>query len=244
MTKLLSLQNVSVGYNQKAVLEDVNLDVYEHDFIGIIGPNGGGKTTLVKAILGLVPLIAGKIEYNLKSKNIGYLPQHFHFDKQFPIRVIDVVLSGLFDSKKNILRFSKQERKQAKEILEKMGILNLSNSLISEMSGGQMQRVLLSRAMISNPEILILDEPTSYIDSNFEKELHETLKHLNETTTILMVSHDIGTISYYVKSIACVNKSLHYHKSNVITQEQLQQYNCPIQLITHGDVPHTVLHNH
>lgn len=244
MTKLLSLQNVSVGYNQKAVLEDVNLDVYKHDFIGIIGPNGGGKTTLVKAILGLVPLIAGKIEYNLKSKNIGYLPQHFNFDKQFPIRVIDVVLSGLFDSKKNILRFSKQERKQANEILEKMGILNLSNSMISEMSGGQMQRVLLSRAMISNPEILILDEPTSYIDSNFEKELHETLKYLNETTTILMVSHDIGTISYYVKSIACVNRSLHYHKSNIITQEQLQQYNCPIQLITHGDVPHTVLHNH
>lgn len=244
MTKLLSLQNVSVGYNQKVVLEDVNLDVYEHDFIGIIGPNGGGKTTLVKAILGLVPLISGNIEYNLKSKNIGYLPQHFYFDKQFPIRVIDVVLSGLFDSKNIILKFSRHQRKQAKEILEKMGILNLSNSLISEMSGGQMQRVLLSRAMISNPEILILDEPTSYIDSNFEKELHETLKHLNETTTILMVSHDIGTISYYVKSIACVNKSLHYHKSNVITQEQLQQYNCPIQLITHGDVPHTVLHNH
>ncbi|MGB4654667.1 MAG: metal ABC transporter ATP-binding protein [Bacteroidales bacterium] len=244
MTKLLSLQNVSVGYNQKVVLKDVNLDVYEHDFIGIIGPNGGGKTTLVKAILGLVPLISGTIEYNLKSKNIGYLPQHFNFDKQFPIRVIDVVLSGLFDSSSIIIKFSKQQKKQAKEILEKMGILDLSNSLISEISGGQMQRVLLSRAMISNPEILILDEPTSYIDSNFEKELHETLKHLNETMTILMVSHDMGTISYYVKSIACVNKTLHYHKSNVITQEQLQQYNCPIQLITHGDVPHTVLHNH
>lgn len=244
MTKLLSLQNVSVGYNQKVVLKDVNLDVYEHDFIGIIGPNGGGKTTLVKAILGLVPLISGTIEYNLKSKNIGYLPQHFNFDKQFPIRVIDVVLSGLFDSSSIIIKFSKQQKKQAKEILEKMGILDLSNSLISEISGGQMQRVLLSRAMISNPEILILDEPTSYIDSNFERELHETLKHLNETMTILMVSHDMGTISYYVKSIACVNKTLHYHKSNVITQEQLQQYNCPIQLITHGDVPHTVLHNH
>jgi zinc transport system ATP-binding protein len=131
-------------------------------------------------------------------------------------------------------------------VLHELGIENLASKLVGELSGGQMQKVFLGRALISNPKLLILDEPDTYVDSRFENELYQKLKELNNRMAILLVSHDVGTISAHVKSIACVSRELHYHPSNIISPEQLASYNCPIQIITHGDVPHTVLgsHNH
>ena len=245
---LIELQNISAGYNGERVLENVTLDVFPNDFIGVIGPNGGGKTTLVKVILGLLKPKKGRVLYNASSNpnsvSTGYLPQIHKIDFKFPITVWETVLSGLINPGRMIKRFTAKDRSKAQAILENMGLTDLKNRPVGELSGGQLQRVFLCRAIISDPEVLILDEPNTYVDNHFEGELYERLKKLNDTMAILIVSHDLGMISAYVKTIACVNKQLHYHKSNVISQEQLAAYNCPIQLITHGDVPHTVLHQH
>jgi len=176
------------------------------------------------------------------------LPQVHAFDKQFPIIVQDVILSGLPHRKKIISRHSKEEQEKATYWMERLGITSLRRKTIGNLSGGEMQRVFLCRSLISDPELLILDEPDTYVDNLFEKELYEELKELNNRMAIILVSHDVGTITSYIKSIACVNRKLHYHPSNIITDKQLASYNCPVQLITHGEVPHTVLaehhHNH
>jgi zinc transport system ATP-binding protein len=245
MKKLLEIKNLSAGYDGNIVLENVSFEVFSGDFIGVIGPNGGGKTTLIKTILGLIKPVSGELILHIGKNRIGYLPQVNQIDKRFPISVIDVVRSGkansaLFSSfHKNI-----EEKEKAENLLEEMGILSLRNKSIGELSGGQMQRVFLCRALMNNPELLVLDEPSTYVDNNFEGELYEKLKHLNEQMAILLISHDVGTISFFVKTIACVNRHLHHHPSNIISEEQLASYNCPLQIITHGTIPHTVLRTH
>jgi zinc transport system ATP-binding protein len=249
MNTILELQSVSAGYDNETVISNVNLTISERDFIGIIGPNGGGKTTLLRVILGQIPLMYGKILYNThylanRKDFIGYLPQGLHFDNRFPITALDVVLSGLI-SRENIFRkFTKNERQKAVELLERMGIDDLKDKNIGDLSGGQTQRVFLSRSIISDPLLLILDEPDTYVDNNFESDLYRMLTELNKHMAIVIVSHDIGTISSYIKTIACVNRTLHYHPSNIITEEQLTEYNCPLQIITHGKIPHTILKTH
>jgi zinc transport system ATP-binding protein len=246
--KLLELKGLSAGYDNEIILKDVNFSVYEKDFIGIIGPNGGGKTTLLKIILGLLKPIKGEITYFRegldKMSTIGYLPQSFSMDRKFPIAVCDVVLSGLMNRKGMVSKYTKAEKELACELLAETGLEELWKKPLGELSGGQLQRVLLCRAIISSPDLLLLDEPGSYVDNKFEGELYEMLHGLNDRMAIIIVSHDIGIISYYIKTIACVNRNFHYHESNVITEKQLAGYNCPIQLITHGDVPHTVLKKH
>ncbi|RIJ48859.1 metal ABC transporter ATP-binding protein [Maribellus luteus] len=246
MKPLVKIENLTCAYDKIPVLENVNLEVNERDFLGVIGPNGGGKTTLLKAILGLLKPVKGKIVFGSdlqgRKKPIGYLPQVRHIDKKFPITVFDVVLSGSIMN--GIYRPSAEERQKAEQLLVEMGILDIRHKAIGELSGGQMQRVFLCRALLSDPKLLILDEPDTFVDNRFEGELYEKLRALNKEIAIILVSHDVGTISTYVKTIACVNKSLHYHPSNIITQEQLEGYNCPIQVITHGEVPHTVLQYH
>lgn len=245
--KLVSLHNVSVSYEGIPALRNVTLDLFSDDFTGIIGPNGGGKTTLVKAILGMVPY-SGRIEFadgiSVHDGTIGYLPQQNNFDRQFPISVAEVVYSGLQSRKRLVFRISSDERKKADELMAMAGIAPLSRKPIGAISGGEMQRALLCRALISDPKLLILDEPTNFVDNKFEKELYEILASLNDRMAIVMVSHDLGTITSYVKSIVCVNRTVHRHNTNNITPKQLANYNCPIQLITHGDVPHTVLKRH
>ncbi|HPX34590.1 MAG TPA: ABC transporter ATP-binding protein [Bacteroidales bacterium] len=249
MDKIIELQNVTAGYGEDIILRNVNIAIHRNDFIGVIGPNGGGKTTLVKVILGLIKPITGKVIYydsmkEGKQQKIGYLPQNSDTDKVFPISVLDVVLSGLAQPNRLINRFLKAQKAKAREILESTGILHLADKNFGELSGGEMQRVFLCRAIVSDPELLILDEPNTFVDNKFESDLYHTLKKLNEHKAIIMVSHDVGTIAYYVKSIACVNRELHYHQSNIISQEQLDAYNCPIQIIAHGSVPHTILKEH
>lgn len=246
MEPLVKIENLTFGYDKQAVLENVNLEVHEKDFLGVIGPNGGGKTTLLKLILGLEKAKEGSIvfgkELEGRKKSIGYLPQVRHIDKKFPITVLDVVQSGHIMQNGKI---SKAELKsKAEKLLRDMGLFDLRHKAIGELSGGQMQRVFLCRALISEPKLLILDEPDTFVDNRFEGELYSRLVELNKSIAIILVSHDVGTISTHVKTIACVNKSLHYHPSNIISAEQLEAYNCPIQVITHGEIPHTVLKHH
>ena len=249
MQPIVTLQHISVVYDhEKPVLTDVNLTIYDRDFIGVIGPNGGGKTTLVKTILNSLT-DTGEVIYSpeIESKGyrrIGYLPQTAHIDRSFPISVSEVVMSGLQSRKKLWGRYTSQDRERAVKLLDTCGIANLKNRPIGTLSGGQMQRMLLCRALISDPLLLILDEPTNFVDNKFEQELYALLKQFNEKMAIVMVSHDLGTISSYVRSIVCVNGHVHRHDSNIITSEQLHNYDCPIQLVTHGVVPHTVLERH
>ncbi len=244
---IIKLQNVYAGYTaNNYILRDICLEVKANDFIGIIGPNGGGKSTLLKVILGLLPAQKGSIHYAWKRNehHIGYLPQSSNIDLNFPIKVSDVVLSGIMGKKKFFGRYSKDDKQKAISLLEKLGLYQYKNVAIGELSGGQRQRVMLGRAIINKPSVLILDEPNSYVDKHFEAELYQKLTELNSEMAILLVSHDIGTISPIIKSIACVNEELHYHQNNKISQEVLDVYSCPFELVTHGHIPHRVLNKH
>ena len=245
MKKLIEIKNLSAGYENQVVLENVSLDIFSNDFIGVIGPNGGGKTTLIKTILGLIKPISGEVNLLINKTNVGYLPQVNQIDKRFPISVFDVVRSGKADTALfSSFHKNTQEKEKAESLLQEMGILALRNKSSGELSGGQMQRVFLCRALMNEPKLLVLDEPSTYVDNNFEGELYLKLKELNDRMAILLISHDVGTISFFVKTIACVNRSLHHHPSNIISEEQLASYNCPLQIITHGNIPHTVLKLH
>jgi len=245
-TKLVEIKDVAVSYDhQNVVLEEASFDICPSDFIGVIGPNGGGKTTLIKALLGLVKPDQGQIKFHIPIKKVGYLPQINQVDKRFPITVLDVVRSGKTGSKPfTLFKKNVPDTEFAEQLLSEMGIADLRHKAIGELSGGQMQRVFLCRSLMNQPELLVLDEPDTFVDNHFESELYEKLRELNERMAIVLVSHDVGTISFYVKSIVCVNRNVHYHPSNVITTEQLASYNCPLQIITHGDIPHTVLKMH
>lgn len=248
MQNLLEIRNITVAYDQKVVLENASFSLAPNDFVGIIGPNGGGKTTLLKAILGLVVPQSGEVVFSKELKNrggdVGYLPQINKFDQRFPISVSEVIRSGLAGRDGWIVPSAQERRQRTEQIIADLNIGAIANKAIGDLSGGQMQRAFLGRALISNPKILVLDEPDTYVDSQFESELYQKLVELNKRMAILLVSHDVGTISTHVKSIACVNRHLHYHPSNIISPQQLKSYNCPIQIITHGDVPHTVLGTH
>ncbi len=244
---LIHINHITFAWDREPVLEDADLKIYDHDFIGMIGPNGGGKTTLIKAVLGLIQPQKGKIYFREDlprlKRPIGYLPQVKTIDKQFPITVLDIVRSGSL--MRNIpFQNVDEEKKRALGLLEEMSIDHLKKKSIGELSGGQMQRAFLCRALISDPRVLILDEPDTFVDNRFEGELFEKLRVLNVKMAILLVSHDVGTITSYVKTIACVNRRLHYHESNVITATDLKSYDCPIQMLSHGDIPHTILQKH
>ncbi len=243
MQTILSLENIVAGYESKEVLKDVNLKVCHGDFIGIIGPNGGGKTTLLKTILGLISPFEGTISKS-DGLNIGYLPQVNSIDKSFPITVKEVVLSGRLSSNNWWKKPDKAQLEKVDELLAFVGMQDYKSTAIGELSGGQMQRIFLCRALISDPQLLVLDEPNTYVDKSFEENLYNLLGELNSKMAILLVSHDVGTVSSIVKSIACVNGGLHYHASNKISNEVLKAYNCPIEIVTHGTVPHRVLKNH
>lgn len=252
MNPIIEIQNLNVGYENKPdVLKNVSLTVFENDFLGIIGPNGGGKTTLLKAILGLIQPASGNIAFFDKGKkvnhiNIGYLPQINQIDKKFPISVHEVILSGLTLRGKFIKRYSANDKRKVLPVAEKMGVENLLDRAIGELSGGQLQRVLLGRAIIDNPKLIILDEPSSYVDKLFETNFYKLLDEINKDIAIVLVSHDVGTIISQVKNIACVNQNLHYHCGSNISQEWLMGAydSCPIEILGHGSLPHRVLLQH
>jgi len=241
---LVTIRDLSAGYNGVPVIKDVNLDIHANDFIGVIGPNGGGKTTLSKVILGLLSPIKGEINFPGGRLNIGYLPQVSQIDHSFPITVTDVILSGVASEKNWLHALSRTHKRKARELIKDMGLSGLADRPVGQLSGGELQRTLLARAIINEPQLLVLDEPNTFVDRNFEGELYKLLGELNREMAVFLISHDIGTISPIVKTIACVNGTLHYHPSNVLTAEVLEVYNCPIDLIAHGPVPHRVLTKH
>ncbi len=236
-------------YGQPDVLRNINFKVQSNEIVGIIGPNGGGKTTLLKLLLGLLRPTRGEIKLFDRSakegrKYAGYVPQNVPFDREFPIKVIDVVLSGILKSSSFFGNYSKEEKKKALETLEIVEMKSFQNRPIGELSEGQKQRVFIARALVSNPRLLILDEPTASIDTVMEKTVYGLLLKLKEKMSIILVSHDIGAVSSYVEKIACLNTELYYHNSKEITAEDLSKvYKCPVDLIAHG-VPHRVLEEH
>ena len=246
MKPIIEIKNLAAGYDGRTVLHDVNLNVYERDFLGIIGPNGGGKTTLIKCILGLLKPTGGEILYRGgRALKMGYLPQYNSIDRKFPITVEEVILSGLSIQKSLTSRFTPEQKEKGKQIIARMGLEGLEHRAIGQLSGGQLQRALLGRAIISDPAVLILDEPSTYIDKRFEARLYELLAEINKECAIILVSHDIGTVLQQVKSIACVNETLDYHPDTGVTTEWLERnFNCPIELLGHGTLPHRVLGEH
>ena len=250
MEKLIDIEHVTAAYGNKAVLRDISLTVWKGDFLGIIGPNGGGKTTLLKVILGLLPPVSGTIRFYedgqmVPSLRIGYLPQLNNIDKKFPISVREVVTSGLASEKPLFRSYSASQKQRVEEVLGKMGLEDLAGRAIGELSGGQLQRVLLGRSIVSRPQVLILDEPNSYVDKRFESRFYQLLEEINKESAIILVSHDIGTVLTMVKNIACVNETLHYHPGANVSEEWLgEKYACPIELVGHGDLPHRVLKKH
>lgn len=266
-TPLIEIKNLSAGYDSRTVLRNVNLTVYDRDFLGIIGPNGGGKTTLIKCILGLLKPTTGEILYsdkrfvasdkqgsttqrpalttNRSVLKMGYLPQYNSIDRKFPITVEEVILSGLSSQKSLISRFTATHREKARQVIARMGLEGLEKRAIGALSGGQLQRALLGRAIISDPALVVLDEPSTYIDKRFEARLYELLAEINHDCAIILVSHDIGTVLQQVKSIACVNETLDYHPDTGVSEEWLERnFNCPIELLGHGALPHRILAEH
>lgn len=250
MDRLIEIDRITAAYGNKTVLRDVTLNVWKNDFLGIIGPNGGGKTTLLKVILGLLSPVSGAIRFyqegkSVSSLRIGYLPQLNNIDKKFPISVSEVIASGLASEKALFRSFNTLQKQRIEEVIHKMGLEDLVNRPIGELSGGQLQRVLLGRSIVSRPQVLILDEPNSYVDKRFESRFYELLGEINKESAIILVSHDIGTVLAMVKNIACVNETLHYHPGTDVTEEWLgEKYACPIELVGHGHLPHRVLKTH
>ncbi len=218
------------------ILHDINLDVYPGDFISVIGPNGGGKTTLLKLILGLLKPSKGTIRINGRSPgthgtSIGYVPQHVNHNLRFPATALDVVLMGAHvpRTRRWTRRTSGRAKETAHEMLAKLGVADCAERKISALSGGQRQRILIARALVSRPELLVLDEPTASIDTKGQTEFYELLKELNKELTILMVSHDLLIVSSFAKSIACLNRCMHYHQSFDSSREVLDAfYSCSV----------------
>jgi zinc transport system ATP-binding protein len=238
------------GYEREPVLEDVNLSVYEGDFVGLIGPNGGGKTTLLRVLLGLLPPTRGKVRVlglpvQEGRRMIGYVPQVVEFDHEFPINVWDVARMGRLGQRRPLQRYTAEDDAVVAEALRRVDLYDLRRRPIGELSGGQRQRAYIARALATQPEILLLDEPTSSVDPQVSTGIYELLRQLNDQgATILLVSHDMGVISSYVKTVGCLNRRLFYHGKQEITVDMLElAYQCPIDLIAHG-VPHRVFSTH
>jgi zinc transport system ATP-binding protein len=249
--EVIAVRHVWAGYDHEQVLEDINLSVYEGDFVGLIGPNGGGKTTLLRVLLGLLPPTQGEVRVLGRPVKegrpaIGYVPQVIEFDRDFPISVWDVARMGRLGRRGLLRRYTAEDDAVVTEVLRQVGLLDLRRRPIGELSGGQRQRVYIARALATQPEILLLDEPTSSVDPQVSSNVYELLRQLNDRVTILLVSHDMSAISSYVKTVGCLNRRLFYHGEQEITAEMLElAYQCPIDLIAHG-VPHRVfpLHTH
>jgi zinc transport system ATP-binding protein len=249
-TELVSLHNINVYYGEIQVLDDITISVQSHDFLGIIGPNGGGKSTLLKVILGLIKPASGMVTVFGKPpeqarSHIGYVSQRPSFDRDFPASVQDVMMMGRYSKVGLFRRYGQADRQAVEKSLDRVGMSEYRYKQIGHLSGGQQQRIFVARALVAEPELLLLDEPTASIDPGMQTEFYELLQDLKQNLTIIMVSHDIGAVSVYVDEIACLNRELYYHGSKELTPEILEAtYKCPVQLITHGSVPHRVLKEH
>lgn len=257
--KVISFRNVNFGYGKHQVLSSVNFDIYKGDYLAVIGPNGGGKTTLLKLLLGLLQPRKGHIDIlglppGKHAGQVGYMPQYTTVSESFPITVRDAVLMGkVSPGLKGVfgLKFKTGSDNAVETALDRVGMLKHINRRISDLSGGQKQRVFIARAIVDQPKLLLLDEPAASVDQAGKSGLYCLLRELNKDMTVVMVSHDISVLGQGVKSVACVNRKVHLHDQPKITRElldetygQTEKGYCPIELITHGELPHRVLEYH
>ncbi len=249
LSEVIRLEDVWAGYNGRPVLEGINLSVKERGFVGIIGPNGGGKTTLLRVILGLIQPTRGCVHVLGQSaararQFIGYVPQQVDFDRDFPINVWDVAIMGCLARRGLLHSYTQEDYRDTTRALQRVEMLDMKDHPLSELSTGQRQRVYIARALATEPKILLLDEPMASVDPHATTSIYELLRKLNDHITIFLISHDMGAISTYVKTVGCLNRRLFYHESKEITPEMLEgAYHCPIDLIAHG-VPHRVFAQH
>ncbi|MFC1944312.1 metal ABC transporter ATP-binding protein [Chloroflexota bacterium] len=247
---VVRLEDIWVRYDGMPVLEGIDLSVERNDFLGIIGPNGGGKTTLLKVILGLVRPDRGRVSVlggapTKGRSRIGYVSQHTLFDPDFPISVWDVVLMGRCGRAGLLRRYGSEDAGLARKALETVGMFRYREKQIGTLSGGEQQRVFIARALVAEPKLLLLDEPTASVDSAAQTGFYDLLEEIKQRMAVVLVSHDISAVSIYVDKIACLNRRLYYHGSKEISAEILEAtYNCPVQMIAHGDIPHRVLKEH
>lgn len=236
---VIKADNVSFSYENRHVVQDVHLEIHPHDFVSIVGPNGGGKTTLIKLFLGLLHPSSGCVEvFGLKPEQarnrIGYMPQHAHLDPQFPVNVMDVVLMGRLGMGRRFGPFSRKDKKAAEQALERLKMWDLRKRHFSDLSGGQRQRVLIARALACEPELLLLDEPTAGLDAIVESEFYDLLKGFSADLTVVMVSHDLGFVSKLVNKVVCVKRNVVTHPTTEITGEIINQvYGAPMKMVRH-----------
>ena len=226
METVIKLEQVSFAFDKFLALENVNLKVEDRDFIGIVGPNGGGKTTLLRLMMGLLKPTGGTVTVldsvpEKKRRYFGYVPQNSYTDRHFPIKVKEVVAMGLVTSYSFSPWFTKDEMKQVYNSMKAVSIDDLAEKKYGELSGGQRQRCLIARALVSEPRIILLDEPTASVDNTVEKDIYELLSSLNEKQTIILASHDIGFISSYVNRVVCVNRQVVSHNIDEISWDTL-----------------------
>jgi zinc transport system ATP-binding protein len=230
-------KNVSFAYKKQPILENISLLIPRKEFACIVGPNGGGKTTLLKLILGLIKPDTGQIQVlgmsPEKARNrMGYMPQYAYLDMNFPATVLDVVLMGCL--KNNIFWFSGKDRSRAMDAIDTVGMTSFAQTGFNALSGGQKQRVLIARALCSRPDILLLDEPTANVDHETEENLFSILKALNQNMTILVVSHDLGFVSKYVKTVICVNRRLVIHPTTDVDGTMIKDiYYGDLKMVRH-----------
>jgi len=238
---IVQLDGVSFAYGEVVVLEGVHLSIWPGEWVLVVGPNGGGKTTLLKLILGLLEPTAGQVrlfgQEPAKTRHrVGYMPQHIQFDSLFPVTVMDIVLMGrLGTAGRRLLGwYTRQDRQAAQEALAEVGLTGLENRPFAALSGGQRQRVLIARALCSRPELLLLDEPTAHVDPQAEGQLMEILQRLHRRMSIVMVSHDLGVVSPQIGSVLCVNRRLVVHPTTELTGEKIRQlYGEDLRMIRH-----------
>jgi len=243
---LIEARHITFGYGREKVVEDVTLEIRPRDFLAIIGPNGGGKTTLVKILLGLLRPWSGEVVWNppVRPGWMGYVPQFSTFDKGFPLRVTDVVLMGKLGRRGLLRPYTRKDREDVEGVLERLGLTHLAAEHVSEISGGQLQRVLIARAVVAEPEILFLDEPTASIDAESRETLTSLLEELNRRIPVVVITHDVTGLAPLVRRIACVNRRLVCHEEAELDAHTLEEaYGGPVELVTHG-VQHRILHHH
>jgi zinc transport system ATP-binding protein len=245
--KAVEINDLSVKFNEQLVLKDINFSIGEKDFVAIIGPNGGGKSTLLKIILGILTPDTGDVKVfgkaPKKARNLmGYLPQNLKFDHDFPINVFETVLTGRYHGL--FKGYTKKDDEAVLQALKDVEMDEFKDRQISKLSGGQMQRVFIARAIVREPKLLIMDEPMASIDPEMQHSFYELMSRLKNNMAIVLVSHDVGAVSTHVDKIACLNQELFYHGPVENAANGLEEiYHCPIELISHG-IPHRVLRDH
>jgi zinc transport system ATP-binding protein len=236
---VIQVRDVSFSYGGPPILEHVTLDVERGEFLGLVGPNGGGKSTLLKVMLGLLRPSRGTVRVlgrpvEAGRRAIGYVPQYAEFPRDFPIRVEDTVLMGRLGQTRSLFGYTHGDRAAARRALQRAEAGELAGRRIDALSGGQLQRVMIARALAVEPEVLMLDEPTANIDMRVETDIFDLLKQLQSQVTILVVSHDIGFISQYVDRVACLNRTLLCHRTDAIDGKTIEElYGAPVRMIHH-----------